>query len=341
MLPSLSITAAGSIERWLLAGLLLASGLIASAAFLRRRSQSSSQRIAMLVGVYLCGALALLLAVHALHGGPDLVVSPYAAVLVLSISVAWAVALPRLRAIGLPLSLIFQMIFGCLLLGFLGSRLAHALSVLSPESTLGEFVPRLLDRQQAGLGLFGAVLFDGVYLIVLFRRYPEHSLLRSLDASALPITLNVAIGRAGCLLAGCCFGTISDPGWFRMPLHAFHASSPVAIAYREHPGAVVWATQPLELLAVFAIACAGELAYRKRAALALQDGTVIAFTAASYGAVRGLLEFVRGDSPRSLFGIFTVWQLLGFTMFVAASSWLVLSARSRPIMGSGSFESWK
>jgi len=35
----------------------------------------------------------------------------------------------------------------------------------------------------------------------------------SLDLFVLPLPLAAAIGRIGCLLAGCCFGTVSESGW--------------------------------------------------------------------------------------------------------------------------------
>ena len=330
MLPSVPLHAGSSAECILLVALACTAGASAVVAFGRAWPERSLLRWAALIATYLCATLALMLVAHALAGRGAWVVSSYAVMLVISVLIAWALVVPRLTTMGLPLQLVFYMIFGCLLLGILGSRVAHALSELAYGAPDVELVAQLVDRSRAGLGIFGAIAVDLLFLVVLFRLHPEHSLARSLDASTPAIALNVAVGRIGCLLAGCCYGAVVEPNLFSMPVAAFARDSPAGAAYRELPDASIWATQLLEMMAVFAIAGACELLYRRRRQLGLRDGTVIAFAAASYGGVRGLLELLRADSARPFAGQFTIWQVLSLALCGATLGWLMWASRSRP-----------
>jgi phosphatidylglycerol:prolipoprotein diacylglycerol transferase len=246
--------------------------------------------------------------------------------LVVAVIVSWAFAVPRLRSIGLPPRLVFLVLFGCLVFGVAGSRLANALAEIGYGGATTDLGAELADRR-AGLGVFGAFVLDSLLLIALFRRHAEHSLARMLDASASVIAFNIGFGRIGCLLAGCCYGAATTPGLLAIPVAAFQPDSPAGIAYRHLPEASIWATQPMESAAVFAIALGCEMLWRARDRLALREGAIIAAGAASYGAVRALLESLRADSPRSIGGVLTVWQMLGIGVCLGALTWMVRARR--------------
>ncbi|HVJ92892.1 MAG TPA: prolipoprotein diacylglyceryl transferase family protein, partial [Labilithrix sp.] len=155
-----------------------------------------------------------------------------------------------------------------------------------------------------------------------------------LDASASIIALNMAFGRVGCLLAGCCFGAPTSPGLFTMHASAFEPTSPVGVAYAGDPSVSLWATQVMEIVATSSIAVICEWLFRSRSVRSLRPGAVIVVGAGLYGFSRALLEIVRADSPRAIFGMFTIWQALGAVMTALALVW-TLAQRRRPEVISG------
>jgi prolipoprotein diacylglyceryltransferase len=109
----------------------------------------------------------------------------------------------------------------------------------------------------------------------------------------------------------------------------FAPGSPAGAEYARDPEAHIWATQPLEGLVVLAIAVMCERLYRRRQRLGLPDGAVFAIGAAVYGVARTLLEMLRADSPRSVAGVFSVYQVLGVALFAGATAWMVRAFRTR------------
>jgi prolipoprotein diacylglyceryltransferase len=83
--------------------------------------------------------------------------------------------------------------------------------------------------------VFGAFAFDACFLALLFRRFPGQSLGALLDASASVTAFNLAVGRLGCLLGGCCYGAPAAPSPFTLPVRAFDPASPAGVAYLATP----------------------------------------------------------------------------------------------------------
>jgi len=324
LLPLLVLRARCPAEGWAIA-ILFVTVVVASA---RARSAADPlSRSSALFAAYLSLLGAACLGIHALTGRPPLVVSAYALTLVAGVIVCWAMEARRLRSIGFDGRLVFYCLFGCLVFGVAGGRIASTLAELPARGAAVDVAVELTDRARGGLGVFGAFVADALFLAVLFRRFREHSLARMLDASASIIALNVAVGRVGCLLAGCCFGARRGEGLLALPIDAFQPESPAGLAYGAARGGFIWASQPLEAGLVLLIAMACELLFRARVRLALRPGTIIAVAAASYGAVRAVLEGVRADSARPIAGTFTVWQLLAVALSLGSMAWLAFGRR--------------
>jgi phosphatidylglycerol:prolipoprotein diacylglycerol transferase len=324
VLPSLALLPRSAAELRAIA--ILAAIALGAAGF--ARGSRAEVRGAALFAAYLAGILVVGLIAHTTVGAAPFVVSPYAATLFVAVISSWALAVPRLRSIGLPPRLVFLVLLGCLVFGVVGSRLANALAEIAYAGATTDLSAELADRR-AGLGVFGAFVLDALFLIALFRRHREHSLARMLDASASVIAFNIAFGRIGCLLAGCCYGAPTTPGLLAIPVAAFQPDSPAGIAYRHLPDASIWATQPMESAALLGIALACEAVWRAKGRLELREGTVIAAGAGAYGAIRAGLEVIRADSPRSVGGVLTVWQTLGIGLCLGAVAWATTPNRKR------------
>jgi phosphatidylglycerol:prolipoprotein diacylglycerol transferase len=136
-------------------------------------------------------------------------------------------------------------------------------------------------------GLIFALIFIATYKLLKFP-LTEFTLWAMLPA----LTFGHAIGRIGCLLAGCCFGKETSL-WWGIELHGAH----------RHP------TQALEAIGLFLIAF-----------LVLKSGPSLKTLAKyflSYGALRFGIEFLRGDEIRGLWGPFTPSQWISLTLIVA------------------------
>jgi phosphatidylglycerol:prolipoprotein diacylglycerol transferase len=157
---------------------------------------------------------------------------------------------------------------------------------------------------QAGGVWYGGFL-GGVIAGIWYVRRHRLPILRTWDAFTPGISLGHAIGRLGCLAAGCCYGKPTDAAWgivFTKP-EAFQLSK-TPLGVRMHP------TQIYEFLAeitIFTILVLMIRAYRRHGrveggtALASFPGKITGAYAFLYGVARFFLEFLRDDEGRGSF----------------------------------------
>tara|TARA_Y100001970_G_scaffold11564_1_gene13346 strand:+ start:782 stop:1573 length:792 start_codon:yes stop_codon:yes gene_type:complete len=130
------------------------------------------------------------------------------------------------------------------------------------------------------------------------------------DAFALAIPLGHAVGRVGCLLGGCCYGTICDLPWaITYPegslLYVIQVSKGLIpetanASLSVHPTPVYEIVFNLGLFAFF---------YMKRGTYKIR-GSMFRLYLVAYGSMRILEEFIRGDSPPAEMAFFTPVQTL-------------------------------
>jgi phosphatidylglycerol:prolipoprotein diacylglycerol transferase len=146
----------------------------------------------------------------------------------------------------------------------------------------------LLGVMRAGgvfLGAFLAALVAGVWLFHRHRLQP----LPTLDALVPSVALGQAIGRVGCLLAGCCWGSVCELPWaitYTNPDAAAMVGTPLHVPL--HPFPIYSAV--FNLLLYLGLAAL----YARRPA----PGRVFASYLVIYGCGRFLLEEYRGDLSR-------------------------------------------
>lgn len=138
-------------------------------------------------------------------------------------------------------------------------------------------------------GLIASILFLSIYKLVKLPLNAE-----TLWAMIPALTLGHAIGRVGCLLAGCCYGAVTD-WWWGINLHGSH----------RHP------TQVLESLGLFGLAFFILKFRRHHLALSIY--------CLGYGILRFAVETLRGDEIRGAWGVLTPSQWISAILILIGS----------------------
>ncbi|MGE0200559.1 MAG: prolipoprotein diacylglyceryl transferase [Candidatus Melainabacteria bacterium] len=162
--------------------------------------------------------------------------------------------------------------------GLVGAKLWYALYF--PAEFLADPVGMLFS--QGGLVWYGGLIAACLAAVAL-SRWESFSIWQLGDIMMPPLALGMAIGRIGCLLAGCCYGAPCDlsaiPWAIQYP--AGHDTFPAHV----HPAPLY------ESLAMVMIIPMLLYADRHRKA----DGTTMALFFVLYGIERFIVEYFRGD----------------------------------------------
>lgn len=201
--------------------------------------------------------------------------------------------------------------FFCLLVGILGARILFVLT------NFRYFMGRpaeIFSFWSGGLVFYGGFLLV-VPMLFFFFRLRGIPWKTGLDVLAPGLALGHAIGRIGCLAAGCCHGSYCEYPW------AVHLNTDlVEPALRGLPVHPVQVYESLGLL----VLCGWLLwLFRRKPA----SGAVAAAYVMGYALLRFVVEFFRGDSIRgAVLGISTS-QALALLLFAAAG--MILFYRRR------------
>lgn len=202
------------------------------------------------------------------------------------------------RRDGLPVWTAVDSILWILPAALVGAKLLHVLT------HWGTFVrhPSLAASGWSFQGaLFGALLVA----LVLFRR-KRLDPWRWLDTAAPALALVAAVGRVGCLMAGCCWGAPSDVPW--AVVFTESKAAPLHIAL--HPTQVYYLTANLIIVAAL-------LLRRKHAAF---RGELTLLFVLLYVTSRSVIDPFRGAPDRAWFlGTLTTYQLITIAAIAAVT----------------------
>ncbi len=158
--------------------------------------------------------------------------------------------------------------------------------------------------------VFSEIVFFGGLLgilaaVYLFNRKNKAILFPLLDTYAPGIALGHAVGRMGCLFAGCCYG---------VPVSAHH---PFAVVYPPESlaaphGVPLFAAPLVEAVFLFALAIVLSVIYLK----SKKTGYCIAIYLMAYAVERFILEFFRGDLVRGSYGGLSTSQYISIPLFL-------------------------
>jgi phosphatidylglycerol:prolipoprotein diacylglycerol transferase len=167
----------------------------------------------------------------------------------------------------------------------------------------------LLGVIRAGGVFLGGFIAALIAAAVLMRRY-RLAWLPTLDVIMPSLSLGQAVGRLGCLMAGCCWGSECTLPWalvYTDARAAANVGTPLHVSL--HPFPAYGALFNFALYAVLAAL------YRSRPAPGRVFGTYLVI----YGIGRFLLEWTRGDASRGfvLGGALSTSQLIALILVTA------------------------
>ena len=214
------------------------------------------------------------------------------------------------------------------LMGFAGSVIGGFL--LRPLMKLPEIIISWELYSMVPVGtfftyLFGEFVFYGALLggivgTFIFCKMFKISKLQTADMLAPGIAAGHAIGRIGCLFAGCCFGVVVRP------------DHPLAIVY---PPVFLHATENVPRLAtpvIEAVVLAMLSAFLIFMFLKTKiRGLVFSLYFILYAVARFIIEFYRGDYLRGIYGIFSTSQYISMGVFIAGIVIMILSIRRNQV----------
>lgn len=199
------------------------------------------------------------------------------------------------RTTGRSFNFCSDLLFWIMVSGVLGARIAYVLS--DSKSFLDE--PLAIVRiDQGGLVFYGG-LIGAIAAIIVFARVRREAVWPVFDLVVTSVPLAHAFGRIGCLLNGCCFGTLTklwcgvrypagSPAWWaQIRLSLIHAANPE----NGVPSLPVHPVQIYEALYNLAVYSLLVCLYKRRK----PAGVVAAAYLVAYPIGRFALEFLRGD----------------------------------------------
>jgi len=209
-----------------------------------------------------------------------------------------------------------NMFFWMMVLGILGAK---ALYLLVGIRDLGEELKDVVGCLRGGLVWYGGLIADIIF-VYFYSKSHQKSYLQVADTATAPTALGLAIGRIGCLMAGCCYGKPSELPWAITYPPGETLPHPMA-GIPVHPSPIYEAAGVL----VIAVIC-WQLLLRSR-----RRGMALAMLVMLYALLRFGLEFLRGDLERGvLFGSLSTSQFVSILMFALAIGLLAYILKKPP-----------
>jgi len=231
----------------------------------------------------------------------------------------------RARRSGEKTTDVLDLALWVLIAGLVGSRILYLISGIDwtrESKSVWNVIKVFFKFRQGGLAFFGGLLL-AIPVGIVFLRVRKLNVWKFADIAAPSVAIGYAFARVGCYLNGCCWGERS-PAWFPLSV-GFPEGSLAADFYGEaniplYPTQFISSVNALILFFVLSF-----VYWRKKF-----DGEVFWLFCGLYAATRFLIEFLRGDCPESLLGIFTVWQGISLVLFpICVIMFLVLRARAK------------
>lgn len=194
--------------------------------------------------------------------------------------------------------------FWLMLAGIAGARAAYVLANLQSYAAHPVSIVRV---DEGGLIFYGGFV-GAAFALWAIARVQKEPFLRLTDFTVTALPLSHAVGRVGCFLNGCCYGSPWEGPWRVFAEGAWR-----------HP------TQLYE--ALFNLALYGALlAYYPRRRV---NGRVAAAYTMAYSAGRFALEFLRGDARLRWMGL-SVAQEVSIALFILGTGvWMALGRKTK------------
>lgn len=200
-----------------------------------------------------------------------------------------------------------DLVFYVILAALIGSRVAYVL--VSERANFLQDPISIFRIWEGGLVFYGGLLGAIAVTLWFTRRYNKSFLLYA-DMFVPGVAIGHAIGRLGCLMAGCCYGRpVTHEHWWTItfPTH-LHGFAPT--------GVPLYPTQLMESLAEICIFLLLVLLRRWKSF----QGEIFCYYLFVYGTIRSIIEIYRGDVIRGyvIENVISTSQAISLCMFVLA-----------------------
>jgi len=267
---------------------------------------------------------------HIHIGGLEL--SSWRIVVLAGVMLCWALFLPRAKRLGYSRSSILFLLVLALPVGTIGGHLVNTL--IPALFGLGWATP------VSGLTVIGSIVSVLGFGLLYIKYVIKADAMPLLDAVAFTFPLSIMIGRAGCLLSGCCYGKLaSEPARnsllsvFMIRVDLYAPTSQAWQVLRDWPGgSLIWNLPLMLMMNALFVLITVETLYRNRERWRLYPGTVMAAACTQYAGGRFFMEFLRRDDL-AVGTLFNPWQLAILALFFVSLIWLCvcLVRRSRDL----------
>ena len=215
---------------------------------------------------------------------------------------------------GINKDIIFDFIFYILIFSIIGARVFY---VLINYPFYIKHPINILKIWEGGLVYYGGLIFAVFAVIFYKKKYPEIKLFQIGDILLTVLPLGQAIGRFGCLSAGCCYGKPCSLPW------AITFTNPESLAPVNIPRHPTEIYHSLANILIFLILFT--IIRNKRKFL----GEITVLYGMLYSIGRFTVEIFRGD-PRGHIFIFSTSQLISIVIFVISfTAFFVLRKNSK------------
>ncbi|MBR6270796.1 MAG: prolipoprotein diacylglyceryl transferase [Lachnospiraceae bacterium] len=244
----------------------------------------------------------------------------YATALVLGL----LTAMRRAKKEGMNGDLIFNIGFYSIICGVLGAKLLYLITIA--DRLTADFWGTLKNSITTGFVVYGGIL-AAVLFAYFYIKKKKAGFLRCLDIAVISIALGQAIGRIGCLMAGCCHGIPTD-AWHGITFPEGASEAPAGI-----PLVPVQIISSALNFINFGILIIAYNRFRYR-------GMTAALYMINYGVGRFIIEYFRADF-RGTVGPFSTSQFISFFMVTGGVVLIIIAVKKRLPRPDGFLQSHK
>ncbi len=205
-----------------------------------------------------------------------------------------------------------------LVIGFLGGKLLHMIVEFKalledPLSVIGS----------AGFVVYGGII-TGIATIFVYCKIKKLVFLEYIDLFATVVPLNQALGRIGCLLAGCCYGRRTESHFSLVFPEGCMAPANVRLI----PTQPLMAAGNFVIFAVLTVLWLNSCPKKDGSAgRKYIKGLATSLYLLMYSAGRFVIEFLR-DDERGAVGALSTSQFIALFTFAAGLALIVISVKS-------------
>jgi phosphatidylglycerol:prolipoprotein diacylglycerol transferase len=194
----------------------------------------------------------------------------------------------------------FRALFwGLFIFSWLGAKVFFLLT--APQDLAGKIIANSSFWLGGGFVFYGGLIFGLAYLFVYSLVLKQFEFKKM--AYFIPgLTIGHAVGRIGCFLAGCCFGT-ETTSFLSVRMHEAH----------RHP-VQLYESATLFLLGYFIL---------RKLKQGVKPGIAVSYYLMFYSALRFSLEFIRGDKIRGIYSGLSTSQWVSIALAVMTLTYLV------------------